>query len=82
MDASAELKLYDLRMSHSLMNLKKVFKGAVTCVEGVGDHKIAVAGINGDLKMFDLRSIVHQDADASVDKLFSTKFESEVYNLE
>lgn len=82
MDASSELKLFDLRQSHSVMNLKKVFKGAVTCIESVGEHKIAIGGINGDLKMFDLRSIINGDGDASIDKLFSTKLESEIYNLE
>jgi len=58
MDAESELKLFDLRMSHSVMNLKKVFKGAVSCIESIGDCKIAVANINGDLKMFDMRAII------------------------
>jgi len=64
------------------MNVKKIFKGGVSCLETVGDCKIAISSINGDLKMFDIRSIVHQDEDASIEKIYDNKFEGEIYNLE
>lgn len=69
MDSDAELKLFDLRMSHSIMNVKKIFKGGVSCIETVGDCKIAVSSINGDLKIFDIRSIIDGEEEASIEKM-------------
>lgn len=78
MDSDAELKLFDLRMSHSIMNVKKIFKGGVSCIETVGDSKVAIGSINGDLKIFDIRAVIDGEDEASIEKIFDTKFDGEI----